>query len=87
MNKAREILESIKPVHESDKINVAKIEKLGAAFWADDDDVLFEAPMKTDGSIDWEQAGEVTAPESQEALDIIGDALHMHFKMSQFAGR
>jgi len=66
---------------------VVKISELGSAFWADTDNVLFSAPLNQDNTVDFTAAGEVTAPESQEALDMINDALYMNLKMSQFDGR
>jgi hypothetical protein len=62
----------------------------GCAVWLVDG-VLMEAPELAYRSgihrFDWEQATEVTAPNTQEYLDAVNAALGTSFKMSQFAGR
>lgn len=87
MTKIKKLLDFVEGSFDNKQMKVVKIPSLGAAFWVESNGHLYTAPLKTDNTVDWEVAGEVTAPESQDALDIINDELYTHFKMSQFAGR
>ena len=63
-----------------------EIEALGACFWLEDGD-LMTCPMMANGEPALEEIGEVTAPESQDALDLINNKLGTHFRYEDFPGR
>jgi hypothetical protein len=52
-----------------------------------EDGVLLEVPMLVNGNFDYDSEGEVTAPDSQEFLDAVNEALGTDYTMGQFAGR
>ena len=88
INELKEIIENkVLEVRENNTIKVVKISELGAAFFVNDGELLYSVPMLMDNTLDWENVGEVTAPQNQAALDEINTQLYTHFKMSQFSGR
>jgi len=63
-----------------------EIEELGAVFWLENEH-LMTCAVRADGEPDIDNIGEVTAPESQEALDLINNKLGTNFRYENFAGR
>lgn len=55
------------------------------------DGILFVCPMNLDGSPDLDDKlegwGEVSAPESQEFLDVVNAHFNTAFRLNQFSGR
>ena len=80
MTRVSELLNVVNEREEVETVTFAIMNKYGSLNWVWGGSLWF-APLMRDGSVDWQAAGEVENPETQEFLDDINDALYTHFKL------